>query len=98
LHGHVDRLNVYFYWNLRGGRGGTVMHVDLTPLQRDMLLQLVDEAVREIGPEIRHSDRRDYRDDLKLRRRELRQLHDALVASAMAAARDASTGDMIGTP
>lgn len=54
------------------------MHVELTPQQRTLVLQLLDTALREIGPEIRHSDSREFRDDLKERRRELHALQDVL--------------------
>ena len=49
------------------------MFVELTSEQRDLLLQLVDAAVRELGPEIRHTDNAAYRDDLREQRRALRE-------------------------
>lgn len=58
------------------------MRVDLTPHNRDLLLELVDSEIREIGPEIRHTDHCDYRDELRAKRRELRDLH-ALLAHAL---------------
>jgi hypothetical protein len=54
------------------------MSIELSPEERDLLLQLVDSALREIGPEIRHTTTRDYRDDLKEQRRALRSLYQVL--------------------
>ncbi len=41
------------------------MLVQLTPQQRDVLVQLLDEALEELGPEIHHTMTRTYKDDLK---------------------------------
>jgi len=60
------------------------MLVQLTPEQRDRLLQLVDDAAQELGPEIHHTVTRTYKDDLKEQRRELRILHDLLSGVALA--------------
>ena len=73
------------------------MHFDITPDQRNLLLQLVDEAMRDIGPEIRHTDSHEFRDDLKLRRTSLRDLHALLVQQGLAAA-DSDTNGLWGTP
>ena len=78
------------------------MHVQLTPGQRDLLLHLVDVAVREIGPEIRHTSTRSYREDLKDQRRELRELHGVLVTARPEvtdpAPYDETPGGIVGTP
>jgi hypothetical protein len=54
------------------------MLVQLTPQQRDVLVQLIDEALDELGPEIHHTMTRTYKDDLKEQRRELHALRDLL--------------------
>ncbi len=54
------------------------MILELTPEQRAILLELVGEELAEIGPEIHHTCRRTYREDLKDRRRELLSLHALL--------------------
>jgi hypothetical protein len=54
------------------------MSIELSPDQRDRLLQLVDAAIEELGPEIHHTMTRTYKDDLKSQRRELYALRDLL--------------------
>ena len=56
------------------------MYVDLNQQERDVLAQLVDSALREIGSEIRRTMTYDYKDDLKKHRETLRVLHDRLTA------------------
>lgn len=56
------------------------MHLELTHRERDLLTQLVDSALREIGPEIRRTMTYDYKDDLKKQRETLRRLRDHLAA------------------
>jgi hypothetical protein len=73
------------------------MHVELNAAERDLLLHLVDVAIRDIGPEIRHTDSRSYRDDLKEQRRELQRLHTVL-ASAGPRAGERSAPNLFGTP
>jgi hypothetical protein len=58
------------------------MHVELTPAECDLLLQLVDSALREIGPEIHHTMTSSYKDDLREQRRELRHLQAVLAAAS----------------
>jgi hypothetical protein len=58
------------------------MQIELNEEERQALLRLVDAAVRDIGPEIRHTMTSTYKDDLKQERRTLRALHDRLSASA----------------
>lgn len=77
------------------------MHVDLTQPQRNILMDLVAEALREIGPEIRHTDDYTYRDDLRERRQELRALQTLLAGGTpwqAAPSPDAPSAGMIGTP
>ena len=56
------------------------MSVELTQHERDLLTQLVDSALREIGPEIRRTMTYDYKDDLKKQRQTLRRLRERLAA------------------
>lgn len=78
------------------------MHVELTPERRDLLLHLVDVAIRELGPEIRHTSTRAYKDELKDHRLQLRGLHDLLIAATVneldAAPTDAASHGLVGTP
>jgi hypothetical protein len=57
------------------------MLVELTPQEREELIHLVNVALRDIGPEIRHTRTWDYKEDLKAHRRFLRTLHAHLVSS-----------------
>ncbi len=54
------------------------MQVELDQRERDLLLQLVDAALHEIGTEIRRTRTYDYKDDLKERRRLLQQLRSRI--------------------
>jgi len=56
------------------------MTLEITSEQRDLLLQLINEALDEIGPEIRHTFTRTYRDQLKHERTELLHLRDMLAS------------------
>jgi truncated hemoglobin YjbI len=56
------------------------MVLEITSEQRDLLLQLVNQALDEIGPEIRHTFTRTYRDQLKHERTELLHLRDMLAS------------------
>lgn len=56
------------------------MNVELTQIERDVLTQLVDTALREIGSEIRRTMTYDYKDDLKKHRETLRHLQERLTA------------------
>ncbi len=56
------------------------MNIELTQRERDLLTQLVDTALREIGPEIRRTMTYDYKDDLKDQRQTLRHVRDRLTA------------------
>ena len=57
------------------------MNVELTQQERDMLVQLLDAALREIGPEIRRTMTYDYKDELKEQRSAMRRLHERLANS-----------------
>ena len=54
------------------------MSVELTRQEREMLRQLVDSALREIGSEIRRTRTYTYKDDLKQQRRTLLRLRERL--------------------
>lgn len=56
------------------------MRIELTQPERDLLAQLVDAELREIGPEIRHTRTYTYKDDLKERRKALQHLREHLAA------------------
>lgn len=58
------------------------MSVELTQPERDLLRQLVDAALREIGPEIRRTQTYSYKDDLKQQRRTLLSLRERLSSTA----------------
>ena len=58
------------------------MKIELTQHERDLLTQLVDSALREIGPEIRRTMTYDYKDDLKDQRQSLRDLRGRLAAES----------------
>lgn len=74
------------------------MHLELTSSQRDLLLQLVDGALRDIGPEIRHTDDWACKEDLRETRRELQGLHTMLAATHSPATLESDSADLIGTP
>lgn len=54
------------------------MMIDLTPEEREVLLKLVEREIGELGPEIRHTTTRTYREDLKAQQRTLRNLFEHL--------------------
>ncbi len=75
------------------------MLVELSSLERDRLLQLVDAAIAELGPEIHHT--RTYKDDLVELRREYRALRDRLAGTSPGATSTQSehvAADLVGTP
>lgn len=65
------------------------MVIQLTSMQRDLLVQLLADELDEIGPEIRHATISAYKHDLQDERRELRDLFARLTAL---------TADDSGTP
>ena len=56
------------------------MRIELNQQEHDLLAQLIDTELREIGSEIRHTQTYSYKDDLKERRRTLQHLHERLAA------------------
>jgi len=77
------------------------MIVEFDPEERDLLLQLVDVALHEIGPEIRHTMTSTYKDELKAQRRLLRRIHGLLAAmppQVPTSAEGVSAAGLIGTP
>ncbi len=61
------------------------MMLDLTHKERELLMQLLAEELDELAPEIRHTDDRDYREDLRDRRQTVRHLIDRLHAEPASA-------------
>ena len=78
------------------------MRIELTSEQRDLLVQLVDVAIGNISPEIRHTDSSTYKDDLKHQRGELRRLRDLLTAATPAEkgapSSESTPPGLVGTP
>ena len=66
------------------------MTIELNAQQRDLLLQLVDEAIEDLGPEIHHTMTAGYKDELKEQRRELHVLRAVLGGQPAVQARPAS--------
>ena len=54
------------------------MIVELTPEEREVLLTLVEREIADLGPEIRHTDTKTYREDLKAQQRTLKNLFEHL--------------------
>lgn len=54
------------------------MKIELTPEEREVLLALVEREIADLGPEIRHTTTRTYREDLKDQQRTLRTLSEHL--------------------
>ncbi len=83
------------------------MTLELTPERRDLLLGLVNEAIREIGPEIHHARISNYKEDLKRQQHELwavRELLSGAPATVEAGGQgeaggtaDAGRGELVGT-
>ena len=69
------------------------MRFDINGEERDALLHLLDEAIREMGPEIRHTMTSTYKDDLKQHRRVLRTIHSRLAAAVLDEPRGPGFGD-----
>jgi hypothetical protein len=59
------------------------MLVELTPEEREALLTLVEREIADLGPEIRHTDTRSYRDDLKTQKRKMVELRAHLQAATV---------------
>jgi hypothetical protein len=56
------------------------MIADLTPQENEILVELLSRELAELGPEIHHTDDRDFRDELRDRRQIVRQLLQRLEA------------------
>jgi len=50
------------------------MIADLTSREHELLLELLSRELADLGPEIRHTDDREFREELRDRREVLRQL------------------------
>lgn len=55
------------------------MTVELTPIEMKLIEDLVENRIEELGPEIHHTDSRDYRRDLERTRDQLIVLQEKLV-------------------
>ena len=58
------------------------MLVELTEEQRKALLRLIEREISELGPEIRRTMTSSVRDELKVQKRDLRQLLERLRSEA----------------
>lgn len=76
------------------------MQIELTSEQRALVLQLVEAALREIGPEIRHTMTSTYKDALKQERRALRSLEGLFAekASGLSDKNREETPGLVGSP
>ena len=58
------------------------MVIELSNEECQMLKQLLDAAIRDLGPEIRHTMTHDYKDDLKAQKRTVQQLYHRLCTTS----------------
>ena len=56
------------------------MNLQLTEEERTILVRLMQREIADLGPEIRHTDAADYRDDLKDYKHKLQELSQRLCA------------------
>ncbi|HEU5161980.1 MAG TPA: hypothetical protein VFV54_02435 [Thermoanaerobaculia bacterium] len=61
-----------------------MIDISLTREEREILSEVLDRTIGELKREIVFTDRRAFRDDLKLRRALLERLSDALQGRALA--------------
>jgi len=54
------------------------MPIELTTRERDLVVELLSQELDELWPEIRHTDDRDYRGELRERRETVRHLIEHL--------------------
>lgn len=54
------------------------MTLELDDEEQALLAEVLWREISELGPEIHHTDSKEYRDDLKSRRRTLQKLLDRL--------------------
>ena len=57
------------------------MVIELSKDECRALERLLDTAIRDLGPEIRHTMTSDYKDDLKVHKRALQDLYHRLCAA-----------------
>jgi hypothetical protein len=57
------------------------MTIELTKNECQVLEQLLDAAIRDLGPEIRHTMTSDYKEDLKTHKRVLQGIYERLCAA-----------------
>lgn len=62
------------------------MKIEMPPEERDLLIALVEREISDLGPEIRHTDVRRYRDELKVEKQTLVDILDRLHATEPAIA------------
>ena len=58
------------------------MVIEITKEECQALEQLLDGAIRDLGPEVRHTMTSDYKDELKARKRTLQDLYQRLCTAA----------------
>ncbi len=56
------------------------MTIDIPSEERDLLVAIVQREISDLGPEIRHTDTREYRDELKVEKQTLRHILEHLRA------------------
>jgi hypothetical protein len=54
------------------------MTLELTPRDGELLREILEHELRKLGPEIRHTDSRAFREELKRRYDELESLRERL--------------------
>jgi hypothetical protein len=57
------------------------MTLEVTREERDILLRLIDRELGDLGSEIRRTQTSNYRDDLKVYKKQLRVLADRVKAT-----------------
>jgi hypothetical protein len=58
------------------------MHLELSPTDAALLTQLIQSRLDELGPEVHHTDNRDFRDDLKAQRTALQKVMQQMQQAA----------------
>lgn len=59
------------------------MRIELSEAEREAILRLVDREISELGPEIRHTSTRSYREELKAEKQMLRKLREHLAETEL---------------
>jgi hypothetical protein len=65
------------------------MHLPFTDEEYEILTKLINREISDLGTEIRRTDAHDYRDDLKVYRRQHQSLSEKMAPSHQDAALDA---------